>query len=386
MTDPRNPGPRPTVYEYRTMMRGTHVPAQLKQATLSEAGRRRGRSAKTVRTPVRTGASVRRRSALGFAVAACLVLVAGIGATAFAINGPGGFGPGKTVELESQDFTGGGGYSGPWYNPADDTFWSYEWAGYKYHFPVRCVGNNIESVTYEIEGERSYFEIIDNTVTAEQHDNGKHVFNYTKSVTFDYDHQESIDDQRIVEIYIGFPLPEEGKEAYELALAGKNSLEASRQLNTAIEKGAAREISTSRLKLTATFADGSMQSLRCPISTNDTRPIPMPVPHFRASSLLQATPPSRRSTITSARCLKCPSFTTSPSSTKGERRVGTRAPQYLFITNIVMDKKCRFSLSSMKIRQSGALLTRHDGNCLMLDPSLLGQKTTEYYSFLSMMN
>ena len=188
------------------------------------------------------------------------MLVAGIGATAFAINGPGGFGPGKTVELESQDFTGGGGYSGPWYNPADDTFWSYEWAGYKYHFPVRCVGNNIESVTYEIEGERSYFEIIDNTVTAEQHDNGKHVFNYTKSVTFDYDHQESIDDQRIVEIYIGFPLSEEGKEAYELALAGKNSLEASRQLNTAIEKGAAREISTSRLKLTATFADGSMQT------------------------------------------------------------------------------------------------------------------------------
>ena len=125
---------------------------------------------------------------------------------------------------------------------------------------MRCVGNNIESVTYEIEGERSYFEIIDNTVTAEQHDNGKHVFNYTKSVTFDYDHQESIDDQRIVEIYIGFPLPEEGKEAYELALAGKNSLEASRQLNTAIEKGAAREISTSRLKLTATFADGSMQT------------------------------------------------------------------------------------------------------------------------------
>ena len=102
----------------------------------------------------RFGLSVRRRSALGFAVAACLVLVAGISATAFAINGPGGFGPGKTVELESQDFTGGGGYSGPWYNPADDTFWSYEWAGYKYHFPVRCVGNNIESVTYDADTAR----------------------------------------------------------------------------------------------------------------------------------------------------------------------------------------------------------------------------------------
>ena len=253
---------------------------------------------------------------------------------------------------------------------------------------MRCVGNNIESVTYEIEGERSYFEIIDNTVTAEQHDNGKHVFNYTKSVTFDYDHQESIDDQRIVEIYIGFPLPEEGKEAYELALAGKNSLEASRQLNTAIEKGAAREISTSRLKLTATFADGSMQT-----KTYRIAPVPDFDERYEAYSDARAAfqsiePPSSDASQQEiddylARCLKCPSFTTSPSSTKGERRVGTRAPQYLFITNIVMDKKCRFSLSSMKIRQSGALLTRHDGNCPMLDPSLLGQKTTEYYSFLS---
>ena len=32
------------------------------------------------------------------------------------------------------------------------------------------------------------------------------------------------------------------------------------RVDTAIEKGAAREISTSRLKLTATFADGSMQT------------------------------------------------------------------------------------------------------------------------------
>ena len=260
MTDPRNPGPRPTVDEYRTMMRGTHVPDQLRQATLSEAGRRRGRSAKTVRTPVRTGASVRRRSALGFAVAACLVLVAGIGATAFAINGPGGFGPGKTVELESQDFTGGGGYSGPWYNPADDTFWSYEWAGYKYHFNIRCTGNNIETITYEIEGERSYFEIIDTTVTQEQRAEGVHVYHYPKTATFDFSHQESIDNTRIVEIYVGFPLSESGLEAYRHLMAEGHSYEAAAQLDAAVEEGAARELTGSVLSATATFADGSTQT------------------------------------------------------------------------------------------------------------------------------
>ena len=56
------------------------------------------------------------------------------------------------MELNASQFHGDGGYSGPWYNPADDSFWSYEWAGYKYHFNIRCEGDNIETITYEIEG------------------------------------------------------------------------------------------------------------------------------------------------------------------------------------------------------------------------------------------
>lgn len=68
------------------------------------------------------------------------------------------------------------------------------WAGYKYHFPVRCIGNNIEnpsptkskasaaasrsSITYR------------HRRAARQHG----CVQYTKSVTFDYDHRNSVDD------------------------------------------------------------------------------------------------------------------------------------------------------------------------------------------------
>ena len=114
--------------------------------------------------------------------------------------------------------------------------------------------------SYEIEGERSYFEIIDTTVTQEQRAKGVHVYHYPKTVTFDYDHQESIDDTRIVEIYIGFPLSESGLEAYRHLMAEGHSYEAAAQLDTAIEEGAARELTGSVLSATATFADGSTQT------------------------------------------------------------------------------------------------------------------------------
>lgn len=274
MSEHRTSDHRPTLDDYCSMMRDTHASDQLRNAVLSKTRARRNgeRPAffKSSRIKI-------------LAIAACLVLLVGLGTTALALNSSIGFGnlddkpaepaeidasPGTGTEEESgnsatlhtEQFTGGGGYSGPWYNPADDTFWSYEWAGYKYHFPVYCTGNNIESITYEIEGERSYFEIIDKTVTAEQHANGVHTYHYTKSVTFDYDHQESIDDERIVELYIGFPLSDSGLEAYSTLRTRGYSEEASRQLDTAVEKSAAEDILTSRLTMTVTYADGSSQT------------------------------------------------------------------------------------------------------------------------------
>ena len=250
------------------MLSETHAPNQLKEAVLSQGqGRRdeghRGSTTRPAARSVGLFGTIAHRRIKAFAMAACLILLVGVGTTALALNAPTGLDAGakeNSVTLCTEHFEGGGGHSGPWYNPADDTFWSYEWAGYKYHFPLYCTGDNIESITYEIEGDRAYFEIIDTTVTAEQHSNGAHTYNYPKSVTFDYDHQESIDDERIVEIYIGFPLSESGLDAYRRLRSEGHSAEASDQLKTAIEQGAAQELSGTILRLTATFTDGSTQT------------------------------------------------------------------------------------------------------------------------------
>lgn len=283
MSEHRTPDHRPTMDDYCAMMRDMHASDQLKEAVLNKARARRSGGRATMFKSARIKI---------LAIAACIALLVGLGTTALAISSSTGFGDlddkpaepveaeatpetdatqnlGNEVTLHAERFAGGGGYSGPWYNPADDTFWSWEWAGYKYHFLVYCTGNNIESLTYEIEGERSYFEIIDETVTAEQHANGKHTYHYPKSVTFDYDHQESVDDERIVELYIGFPLSDSGLEAHRRLWSEGHSREAERQLDAAVEEGAARELTGSTLTLTATFADGSSQTKAYAIAVPD---------------------------------------------------------------------------------------------------------------------
>lgn len=181
---------------------------------------------------------------------------------AFAAENPEGT-PGKTVLLDSSPFYGGGGNSGVWYNPADQTFWDYPWVGYKYHFFLNCTGDNIESLTYELEGERSYFETIDiglATTPPEEREAGSHAYNYTKTVTFDYDNQNSITDERSVGLYIGYPLSESGMQALSTFSREGNSDPVNKQLDVALEIGAAQEIAHSRLRLTATFTDGSTQT------------------------------------------------------------------------------------------------------------------------------
>ena len=261
MAEQHNRPHPPTLDDYQAMMSDLRAPEQLREAVLKEARARRGSAsaAATGHGPCRPSALFRHHRTRMLVIAACIALLLGAGTTALALNSPGGFGivndlmaepptPDENVakapeeakensmELNASQFHGDGGYSGPWYNPADDSFWSYEWAGYKYHFNIRCEGDNIETITYEIEGERSYFEIIDKTVTQQQRAEGIHVFHYPKTVTFDYNHQESIDDTRIVEIYIGFPLSESGLEAYRRLMAEGHSYEAAAQLDAAIEE------------------------------------------------------------------------------------------------------------------------------------------------------
>ena len=284
MAEQHNRPQPPTLDDYQAMMSDLRAPEQLREAVLKEARARRGgaSTAATGKGPSRPSVFFRHHRTRILVRAACAALLLGAGTTALALNSPGGFGivndlmaeppspdenaakepvaKENSLELDTSQFKGGGGYSGPWYNPADDSFWSYEWAGYKYHFNIRCTGNNIETITYEIEGERSYFEIIDTTVTQEQRAEGVHVYHYPKTATFDFSHQESIDNTRIVEIYVGFPLSESGLEAYRRLMAEGHSYEASAQLDAAVEEGAARELTGSVLSATATFADGSTQT------------------------------------------------------------------------------------------------------------------------------
>ena len=273
MAEQHNRPQPPTLDDYQAMMSDLRAPEQLREAVLKEARARRGgaSTAATGKGPSRPSVFFRHHRTRILVIAACAALLLGAGTTALALNSPGGFGivndlmaeppspdenaakepvaKENSLELDTSQFKGG-----------DDSFWSYEWAGYKYHFNIRCTGNNIETITYEIEGERSYFEIIDTTVTQEQRAEGVHVYHYPKTATFDFSHQESIDNTRIVEIYVGFPLSESGLEAYRRLMAEGPSDEASEQLDAAVEEGAARELTGSVLSATATFADGSTQT------------------------------------------------------------------------------------------------------------------------------
>lgn len=306
-----------TLEDYRSMIHASPAPAHLQNDVLKQAARIRAdqassdscasaaqKNSRSGPTPRRTtrvpkkhlptsdGAlpTARRRILRPLAsVAACIVLAVGLLAVGSAVGWPGtalengGSAPvgensfslvayaaenpegtaGKTVLLDSSQFFGGGGSSGPWYNPADQTFWDYPWVGYKYHFFLNCTGNNIESLTYEIEGDRSYFEIIGGGPTAMPRKDGDKEssgYNYTKSATFDYDNQQSITDDRVVELYIGYPLSDSGMKALDMFRAEGYSAATEKQYDTALEVGAAQEIAQSRLKLTATFTDGTTQT------------------------------------------------------------------------------------------------------------------------------
>ncbi|WP_147269875.1 MULTISPECIES: hypothetical protein [Paraeggerthella] len=187
---------------------------------------------------------------------------------------------GDTVLLDSSLFRGGGGYSGSWYNPADGTFWGPEWAGYKFAFNLKCSGQNIESLTYEIEGDRSYFEFLDPTMSSipleEREGDGK-AFHYRKSFTVGYGEQwdpngefKHLYKNQIVHLYVGFPLPQDAIDAMHHITTIEHTDDLTKLLDTAVETGAAREISASLLTVTATFSDGTSQSKAYAIAPIDT--------------------------------------------------------------------------------------------------------------------
>lgn len=278
----------PNLDDYRTMMTGMHAPTHLRTDVLHEAACVRNSSRKPVHVHGRRFAP-----RFGYAAAACVALatvlaVAGGAAAgthdtpwapiahlvsgeaqensfalaAYAAEGDASA-PGGPVRLDSSDFRGGGGYSGPWYNPADETFWDFTWAGYKYALNLTCTGSNIEQVTYSIEGERSYFELLDldmSSQPADERAGDGRAFHYVTSFTVDYDKQYDEDAGIVRSLYVGFPLSDEGLDAFDHLREEGYSDQYNKQLDFAIERGAAREVSQSKLSVTATFKDGSTQT------------------------------------------------------------------------------------------------------------------------------
>ncbi|RNL44055.1 hypothetical protein DMP08_06415 [Paraeggerthella hongkongensis] len=188
-------------------------------------------------------------------------------------------GGGDAVLLDSSLFRGGGGYSGSWYNPADGTFWGPEWAGYKFAFNLKCSGQNIESLTYEIEGDRSYFEFMDppTPVPLEERWGKGENYRYDKSFTVGYDEQwdpsgefKHLYKNQIVHLYVGFPLPQDAIDAMYHITTVEYTDDLAKLLDMARETGAAREINASRLTVTATFSDGTSQSKTYVIAPIDT--------------------------------------------------------------------------------------------------------------------
>lgn len=172
----------------------------------------------------------------------------------------------ETSVTLNDDF-GWGGSSGAYYDPDTGGFTSWgDWAGYKYGFKLSCTGSNIQSVSYRIEGEHTYFETIDmekakRSSTPEEIDSGNTAaFLYTKEVSFDYGSQESITEERIVSIYLGYPVPDDVKSIYAQHDAGNWNSHQFYECGISLDKAAAQTLAKARLVLTATLNDGSTET------------------------------------------------------------------------------------------------------------------------------
>lgn len=190
----------------------------------------------------------------------------------------------KAITITLNEHFGVGGYSGKGYDPATDRFLEpWTWVGHKSGFSPICTGENIERITYELEGDRGYFEMIaaGDTADGSKFKEGNpygatpgRSYYYTKSISFDYDKQGFKPEGVVYSIYHHFPLQEEATDLMQGIVNGvypntATNHEASDRLDSLIEQGAAQEILRHRLKATFTFDDGSTETRTYLISPVD---------------------------------------------------------------------------------------------------------------------
>lgn len=202
---------------------------------------------------------------------------------------------GTTIELDASGIRPVS-YSNAWVDPetGEQADWR-EFAGMKAGINAGIVGNNVETVTYSIEGEDAYLEtLVDVPYTQEEinaFESGDSDVLYSaalqraKSFTLDYD-DVALDDgttlddvNTILSIYLKVPVPEETLKGWDEIIAingagGYSTAEgfdairtASSNAGTALDIAGSDALATCKLTLTATFTDGTTQTKTYAIGT-----------------------------------------------------------------------------------------------------------------------
>ncbi|WP_232050878.1 hypothetical protein [Arabiibacter massiliensis] len=273
--------------DYRALMDGIEMPDRVRAHVMREARR--------LREAEEAGRRSGSRQTRAVAAGACTVALVGILAFAATANRPPehvaaplansfalvayadeypGAAPGNTVVLGMDDF----GFDSAWKvwhsdpeidpNNADDApDEGRRYLSVAYDFNLSCVGDNIASLTYTVEGERVLFYTHAKEAQSVARDGADP---YTEergtSFTVDYEDQGSNRAETWRALRVSFPLEGETAELYDEVIAEFYSaarewdVETHERLNALLIRKYADMVSQASLVLTAAYEDGSTET------------------------------------------------------------------------------------------------------------------------------
>ncbi len=165
-----------------------------------------------------------------------------------------------------------GGYFGAWEdeegNVVEGTL------GYAFRFDLECIGENVASYSYHIEGDQAYFGLTgaEGSVSEEFFPDGSfYVKKYECSdslfVTKENQEELGVDKHHVPLIVLALPMDEEFQAAYDLACSLEHTdaseydiLESGSTFDRFVEINASRKISESAIHVTAAYDDGTSET------------------------------------------------------------------------------------------------------------------------------
>lgn len=272
---------------YRALMDGVQMPDRVRVRVMQETrrlraveGPRRRSSARLTRAIAAGTCAAALVGALAFAATAHrppeqadAPLANSFALVAYADERP-DTAPGNTVVLGIDDF----GFDSVWKvwhsdpeidpNNADNApDEGRRYLSVAYDFNLSCIGDNIASLTYTVEGERVLFYTHIMNAGSERRDGGlPYTEDRTTSFTVDYDDQGSNRAETWRALRVSFPLEGEVAELYNAAIEQfydyprEQDLELNERLNALLIRKYADMVSQARLVLTATYEDGAIET------------------------------------------------------------------------------------------------------------------------------